>query len=128
MVLSRAMPLLFAAAPWRLPTTPLMMADAPLYCLNVQLCVKPERREEFMKTIAANQRGTLGVEPLAVSGLERQLKKRARPAPRLRRACQSWHACDGFFSCGSVSSIAVLDQAVIFSRYFRYWSVEFIST
>mmetsp|Transcript_63320 Transcript_63320/g.125171 ORF Transcript_63320/g.125171 Transcript_63320/m.125171 type:complete len:289 (-) Transcript_63320:93-959(-) len=43
-------------------------ADA-LYCLNVKLCVKPERREEFLACIANNQRGTLGDEPLAVTYL-----------------------------------------------------------
>ena len=40
-----------------------------LYCLNVALYVKPERREEFIETIAANQRGTLTTEPLAVTYL-----------------------------------------------------------
>lgn len=42
---------------------------APLYCLNVQLCVKPERRDEFLATIKANQAGTLSKEPLAVTYL-----------------------------------------------------------
>ena len=39
----------------------------PLYCLNVQLDVKTERREEFLKCIRANQYGTLTTEPLAVT-------------------------------------------------------------
>ena len=39
----------------------------PLYCLNIQLDVKPERREEFLKCIRANQYGTLTTEPLAVT-------------------------------------------------------------
>ena len=42
---------------------------APLYCLNVQLCIKPERRDEFLATIKANQAGTLSKEPLAVTYL-----------------------------------------------------------
>ncbi|CAM9286482.1 unnamed protein product [Heterosigma akashiwo] len=41
----------------------------PLYCLNVQLDVKPERRDEFLACIQANQLGTLTTEPLAVSYL-----------------------------------------------------------
>ena len=41
----------------------------PLYCLNVQLCIKPERRDEFLATIKANQAGTLTKEPLAVTYL-----------------------------------------------------------
>eukprot|EP00306_Pavlova_sp_CCMP459_P021281 CAMPEP_0185550170 /NCGR_PEP_ID=MMETSP1381-20130426/19786_1 /TAXON_ID=298111 /ORGANISM="Pavlova sp., Strain CCMP459" /LENGTH=171 /DNA_ID=CAMNT_0028162941 /DNA_START=28 /DNA_END=543 /DNA_ORIENTATION=- len=38
----------------------------PLFCLNVCLKVKPERREEFIKCIRANQRGTLTSETLAL--------------------------------------------------------------
>ena len=37
-----------------------------LYCLNVVLRVKAERRDEFLKCIANNQVGTLTKEPLAV--------------------------------------------------------------
>merc|ERR1712146_186577 len=37
-----------------------------LYCLNGRACVKPERREEFLKTIEANRNTTLAEEPLAV--------------------------------------------------------------
>ena len=43
--------------------------SALLYCLNVQLDVKLERREEFLKCIRANQRGTLSAEKLAVTYL-----------------------------------------------------------
>lgn len=39
---------------------------SPLYCLNVRLAVKPDRRDEFLECIEANQRGTWG-EPLAVT-------------------------------------------------------------
>jgi len=39
------------------------------YCLNVCLCVKPERRNEFLECIQANQRGTITSEPLAVTYL-----------------------------------------------------------
>ena len=50
-----------------------LRASAPasdgLYCLNVKVCVKPERREEFLKCIEANQRGTLSTEPRAVTYL-----------------------------------------------------------
>ena len=42
-------------------------SSKPLYCLNVRLCVKPERREEFLTCIAANQKGTLSTEPAAVT-------------------------------------------------------------
>ena len=45
--------------------TTALMAQEPLYCLNVKLCVKPERRKEFLACIEANQRGTLSNEPLA---------------------------------------------------------------
>ena len=40
-----------------------------LYCLNVKLCIKAERREEFLTCIAANKQGTLSTEPLAVTYL-----------------------------------------------------------
>ena len=36
------------------------------YCLNVKLCIKPERRSEFIQCIRANQQGTLSTEPLAL--------------------------------------------------------------
>lgn len=44
------------------PTT-----NTPLYCLNVCIRIKPERRAEFLRCIAANQHGTLTSEPLAVT-------------------------------------------------------------
>eukprot|EP01038_Epipyxis_sp_PR26KG_P013860 gene13860-18587_t len=34
------------------------------YCLNVTICVKPERRKEFLKAIEENAKGTLTNEPL----------------------------------------------------------------
>ena len=37
-----------------------------LFCLNVKLCIKPERREEFLKCIEANAHGTRTTEKLAV--------------------------------------------------------------
>ena len=40
-----------------------------LYCLNVKLCIKPEVRTQFLRCIEANQRGTLGTEPAAVTYL-----------------------------------------------------------
>ena len=39
--------------------------DPPILCLNVRFTVKPERREEFLREIAADQRGTMTDEPLA---------------------------------------------------------------
>ena len=36
------------------------------FCLNVKLCVKPERRSEFIDCIQNNQKGTLATEPLAI--------------------------------------------------------------
>lgn len=39
--------------------------EPPLLCMNVRLTVKPERREEFLREIAADQRGTMRDEPLA---------------------------------------------------------------
>ena len=47
----------------------LRMADEQLYCLNVRLNIKPERREEFLAAIEANRAGTLSAEPLAVTYL-----------------------------------------------------------
>mmetsp|Transcript_10534 Transcript_10534/g.21342 ORF Transcript_10534/g.21342 Transcript_10534/m.21342 type:complete len:265 (-) Transcript_10534:79-873(-) len=41
--------------------------DSALFCLNVCLRIKPERREEFLECIRANQEGTLTTEPLAVT-------------------------------------------------------------
>lgn len=42
-------------------------AAEPLYCLNVVLRIKPERRTEFLECIKMNQLGTLNNEPRAVS-------------------------------------------------------------
>lgn len=39
--------------------------EPPLLCLNVRLTVKPGRREEFLREIVADQRGTMRDEPLA---------------------------------------------------------------
>lgn len=36
------------------------------FCLNVTLCVKAERRDEFIACILANQEGTLTTEPLCL--------------------------------------------------------------
>lgn len=43
--------------------------DGPLYCLNVELKVQPERRDEFLECIRNNQDNTLASEPLAVTYL-----------------------------------------------------------
>ena len=43
--------------------------SAQHYCLGVCLKVKPERRDEFLECIQANQRGTLTTEPLALAYL-----------------------------------------------------------
>ena len=55
----------------RAPSGPAMSIierpDSALFCLNVCLRVKPERREEFLDCIRANQEGTLTTEPLAVT-------------------------------------------------------------
>lgn len=41
-------------------------AESPKrYCLNVNLYIKPEKREEFIAVIKQNQAGTLANEPLA---------------------------------------------------------------
>ena len=39
---------------------------ASKFCLNVKLCIKPERRAEFVECIRNNQKGTLSTEPLAL--------------------------------------------------------------
>jgi quinol monooxygenase YgiN len=52
--------------------TPVMLADSTsdkIFCLNVKLCIKPERRDEFLKCIKNNQKGTLETEPLAIEYL-----------------------------------------------------------
>merc|ERR1712046_446511 len=36
------------------------------FCLNVKLCIKPQRRDEFIACIRNNQQGTLSTEPLAL--------------------------------------------------------------
>lgn len=36
------------------------------FCVNVKLCIKPERRDEFIECIQNNQKGTLETEPLAL--------------------------------------------------------------
>ena len=38
----------------------------PRFCLNVKLCIQPERRDEFLECIKNNQAGTLSTEPLAI--------------------------------------------------------------
>ena len=42
------------------------MAAAAAYCLNVNLYVKPERRDEFLTCIRNNAAGTLSSEPAAI--------------------------------------------------------------
>ena len=42
------------------------MLNGSKFCVNVQLCVKPERRDEFIECIRQNQQGTLATEPLAI--------------------------------------------------------------
>jgi len=41
-------------------------ASTSKFCLNVKLCIKPERRDEFLTCIRNNQAGTLSSEPLAI--------------------------------------------------------------
>ena len=54
-------------------TTSLLAAEEGIsgsykkFCVNVNLYVKPERREEFLKVIAINSAGTLANEPLNIS-------------------------------------------------------------
>lgn len=38
----------------------------PAFCLNVELCIQPERREEFLTVILNNQKGSRGDEPLCL--------------------------------------------------------------
>jgi len=58
-----------ASAPPRVLTPRCTSSKASKFCLNVSLCVKPERRGDFLKCIAANQKGTLSTEPLAIEYL-----------------------------------------------------------
>lgn len=55
----------------RVSTTQMMSIierpDTPLFCLNVCLHIRPQRRQEFLDCIRANQEGTLTTEPLAVT-------------------------------------------------------------
>ena len=44
-----------------------MKVGDPVFCVNVNLYVKPDRREEFEKVITANALGTTTTEPLAIS-------------------------------------------------------------
>ena len=70
LLLSTCQALLLAGARPRLPVPTMSILerpDAPLFCLNVCLRVKTERREEFLACIRANQKGTLTTEPLAVT-------------------------------------------------------------
>lgn len=45
---------------------PAAASAATKYCLNVKLSVKPSRRDEFIKVIDNNAKGTRSAEPLAV--------------------------------------------------------------
>jgi autoinducer 2-degrading protein len=38
----------------------------PAFCLNVELCIKPEIREEFLEVIRNNEKGSNGKEPLCL--------------------------------------------------------------
>ena len=70
LLLSTCQALLLAGARSRLPVPTMSILErpeTPLFCLNVCLQVKPERREEFLACIRANQKGTLATEPLAVT-------------------------------------------------------------
>ena len=44
-------------------------SSAAVRCLNVKMRVRPERRDEFLKSILADQEGTLTNEPLALAFL-----------------------------------------------------------
>jgi len=48
------------------PVAAAAAAEPEKFCLNVKLCIKPERREEFLACIRSNQEGTLSTEPLAI--------------------------------------------------------------
>ena len=64
---------LVAVRPAARMTAPACLANAVTnglggtkFCLSVKLCVKPERRSEFVECIQNNQKGTLATEPLAI--------------------------------------------------------------
>lgn len=42
-------------------------ADGKRYCVSVKMSIKPDRRDDFLICIAANRRGTLDAEPLALA-------------------------------------------------------------
>jgi len=46
--------------------SPSKQNPASKYCLNVQMGIKPDKRDEFLECISNNQKGTLSSEPLAV--------------------------------------------------------------
>ena len=43
-----------------------MKVGDPIFCVNVNLYLKPDRRDDFIRVIKANQKGTLSTEKLAV--------------------------------------------------------------
>lgn len=45
---------------------PVKNTNKPAYCLNVELCIQPEVREEFLKVIDNNQKGSRQQEPLCL--------------------------------------------------------------
>ncbi|KAK3278702.1 hypothetical protein CYMTET_13378 [Cymbomonas tetramitiformis] len=58
--------LVSSSTDWQLRATSADDSTESVYCLNVSLYVKPERREEFLETIRANAQGTRTKEPLAL--------------------------------------------------------------
>ena len=44
----------------------IMKVGDPIFCVNVNLYIKPERKDEFLSVIKKNQLGTLTNEPLAI--------------------------------------------------------------
>ncbi|KAI2497752.1 hypothetical protein MHU86_16747 [Fragilaria crotonensis] len=47
-------------------TTPIITTKQPVFCLNVQLCIQPQVRDEFLKVILNNQKGSREDEPLCL--------------------------------------------------------------
>ena len=49
------------------PNVPIIKpSQQPVFCLNVQLCIQPQVRDEFLKVILNNQKGSREEEPLCL--------------------------------------------------------------
>ena len=83
-----------------------MKVGDPVFCVNVNLYVKPERRDEFISVIKQNQKGTLTNEPLAILYVWGASEK----DPNTFHFQEQYHGRDGFVAHTTSKHFAVWEE------------------